>query len=129
MKKISSKVHGVLDYLGGIALIAAPMLFGFEDLGGAAVWIPRVLGVAFLLQALMTDYELGVVKVLPFSMHLMVDYLAAAFLAISPFLFNFADEDANVWMPHLVVGITYFVITMMTKSKVESHSVGRPSLA
>ncbi len=46
MRFIPTKVHGILDYVVGIALIAAPWLFGFAGMGGAPVVIPIVLGVA-----------------------------------------------------------------------------------
>jgi hypothetical protein len=65
-------------------LLAAPNLFGFAEVGGAAVWVPRVVGVIVLLQSICTRYELGLVKMLPMKMHLMNDYVASIFLAASP---------------------------------------------
>lgn len=43
MKIISTKTHGILDYLVGIILISSPWLLGFAD-GGAKMWIPVILG-------------------------------------------------------------------------------------
>jgi hypothetical protein len=123
MKIIPTKVHGILDYLGGIALLLAPNLFGFAEYGGAAVWVPRILGVAFLIMSLMTRYELGVVKIIPMSMHITVDIIASLFLAASPFLFGFNDEPANVWLPHVVVGIGYFIASLMTQTEPEDASL------
>ena len=117
MKVIPTFVHGIIDYVGGIALLAAPNLFGFADAGGAAVMIPRILGVIVLLQAISTRYELGVLKALPMKMHIMNDYIASLFLAASPWLFGFANGPSNQWMPHLVVGILDFVATLMTQSE------------
>jgi hypothetical protein len=117
MKIISTFIHGVGDYIGGIALLLAPNLFGFADVGGAAVMIPRVLGVIILLQAIMTRYELGLVKVLPMKVHLMNDYVASLFLAASPWIFGFNDEKANAWMPHLIVGISVFLFTLLTDNE------------
>ena len=34
MKPITTFVHGILDYTVGLALIAAPYLFGFVEVGG-----------------------------------------------------------------------------------------------
>jgi hypothetical protein len=116
MKIIPTFVHGIADYIGGIALLAAPNIFGFAEVGGAAVWIPRIVGIIVLLQSICTNYEVGLVKVLPMKMHLMNDYVASLFLAASPWLFGFADRPSNVWMPHVVVGVLVFVLTLMTQS-------------
>jgi uncharacterized membrane protein YtjA (UPF0391 family) len=116
MKVIPTFVHGIFDYIGGIALLAAPNIFGFAEVGGAAVWVPRILGVIILLQSLITAYELSIAKMLPMRMHLMNDYIASLFLAASPWLFGFAGGPANQWMPHLVVGVGYFFIALMTET-------------
>jgi hypothetical protein len=34
--------------------------------------------------------------------HLVIDYITGAFLALSPWLFGFSD---TVWLPHALVGI------------------------
>lgn len=115
MKIIPSFVHGILDYVVGLALLLAPNLFGFAAVGGPAVWVPRAIAIVVLLQTLMTDYELGAVKVLSLRMHLMADYVLSIFLAASPWIFGFKDQPQNVWMPHLVVGIAVFLVTLMTQ--------------
>jgi hypothetical protein len=96
-------------------LIFAPNIFGFAEVGGAAVFLPRLLGVIFILQALFTHYELGAFKVFPMKAHLAVDYVAAILLAISPWLFGFVQLAGNFWMVHVVVGIAYFVVTLLTE--------------
>jgi SPW repeat len=117
MKTIPTYVHGILDYIVGIALLIAPNLFGFASLGGPPVTIPRTIGILVLLQALFTNYELGLFKVLPMRFHLAVDYVLSIFLALSPWLFGFHNQTANVWMPHLIVGIAVFLVTLMTQTE------------
>jgi hypothetical protein len=117
MRIIPTKVHGILDYLGGILLLLAPNLFGFAEMGGAAVWIPRILGVAFIGMALLTRYELGALKMIPMSAHLIVDIVSSIFLAASPFLFGFSDEPSNVWLPHVIVGVGYLLVSLMTQTE------------
>jgi hypothetical protein len=114
---IPTKIHGVLDYLSGIALIAAPEIFGFAQVGGPAVMVPRVLGAMIIVMSLLTRYELGLFKVIPMPAHLLVDVIASIFLAASPFIFNFVNNPSNVWMPHLVVGIGYLIITLLTQTE------------
>jgi len=114
---LPTKVHGVLDYVVGLALILAPNIFQFADVGGPAVFIPRLLGVVLISYSLFTRYELGVIKVISMPYHLIVDFLAALFLALSPFLFGFSNKTANVWLPHVVVGIAVIVVVIVSKTQ------------
>jgi hypothetical protein len=117
MKMISTFVHGILDFGVVLVLVFLPNLFGFAHVGGAPVWIPRILAVIALLQSLATQYEFGLVKVLPMKIHLMSDYVLAIFLAASPWLFGFADRASNVWLPHVIMGLVIFGTTLMTKEQ------------
>jgi hypothetical protein len=107
MRFIPTRIHGVLDYLVGLLLIAAPWLLGFAD-GGAETWVPVALGVGALAYSVFTDYELGLVRRLPMPTHLLLDLGSGLLLAASPWLFGFADGTATtdgVWVPHLVLGL------------------------
>ena len=121
---IPTKVHGVLDYVVGVALILAPMIFGFAAFGGAAVVIPRILGIALIVYSIFTDYELGLIKALPMKAHLTIDFVAAAFLALSPWLFGFSGASLNVWLPHLVVGIVVILVVLASSSTPEYEKAG-----
>jgi hypothetical protein len=111
MRFIETKTHGYLDYIVGILLIAAPWIFDFA-MGGAETWIPVVLGAGMILLALMTDYELGAVRRISMRTHLTIDLISGALLAVSPWLFGFADD---VWGPHLIVGLLEIGASLMTK--------------
>jgi hypothetical protein len=112
---IPTKVHGALDYIVGLALIFAPMIFGFMDVGGPAVIIPMVLGVGLIVYSLFTKYEWGLVKVLGMPYHLIFDVVASIFLAASPFIFGFYTQAPNVWVPHVVVGIAVILVVIFSK--------------
>ena len=115
---LPTSVHGVLDYIVGIALIAAPWIFQFAYVGGAAVIIPIVLGIALIVYSLVTRYEWGIpgIKFLPMPYHLVIDFVAAVFLAASPWIFGFASRPLNVWLPHLVVGIAVIVVVLVSQT-------------
>jgi len=117
LRFIPTKVHGVLDYIVALALIFAPLIFGFQSIGGAAVIVPVVLGILLFIYSLLTRYEWGLVKVIAMPVHLMIDIVAAAFLTLSPFLFGFADEPANAWVPHVVVGLVVIVVVLFSKTQ------------
>lgn len=110
---VSTRLHGALDYVVGAALIAAPWIFQFSEHTAATV-VPIVLGALIIAQSLVTDYELSLARLLPMPAHLGVDVIGGAFLAASPWIFGFADETANVWVPHLVVGIVAVLLASVT---------------
>lgn len=117
LRFIPTKVHGALDYIVAIALIFAPMIFGFQSVGGAAVIIPIVLGIGLFLYSLFTNYEWGLVKVLGMPYHLIVDVVASVVLASSPFIFGFVKEAPNAWVPHVVVGLTVILVVICSKTQ------------
>jgi len=114
---LPTKVHGVLDYLVAVALLLAPNIFQFAGMGGPAVWIPRALGVVLILYSVLTNYEWGIFKVFAMPYHLVIDFLAALFLAASPFLFGFYHDSINVWLPHLVVGIAVVLVVLVSQTE------------
>jgi hypothetical protein len=112
LRFISTRTHGVLDYVVGALLIVVPYLLGFAD-GTAAQWVPQLLGLVAIGGALLTDYELGVMRVIPMPVHLMIDIGSGVLLALSPWLFGFADR---VLWPHLLVGIMEIGAGLTTRS-------------
>ncbi|MBC4018506.1 SPW repeat domain-containing protein [Siccirubricoccus deserti] len=116
MRFISTRTHGVIDYLMGALLIVAPYILGFAD-GTAAQWIPQIVGAVLIGAALMTDYELGAVRMIPMPVHLFLDVAAGALLAVSPWLFGFADR---VFWPHLILGLLEIGAGLMTRTTPET---------
>ena len=111
MRFLTTRVHGAIDYLWGIALMASPWLFGFGDVS-AATWVALVFGAGAILYSLLTAYELGLLKILPMPMHLILDGLGGVVLAASPFLFGFADR---VLWPHVLFGLFSVVACLVTR--------------
>jgi hypothetical protein len=120
MSAIPTRIHGALDYIIGLVLIAVPRLFGFAD-GGPATWAPIVIGVGILLVSMMTDYELGFARLIPMQMHLTFDSAAALLLTASPWLFGFASQAAA---PHVAFGVLTISTAFMTSTRAT-----RPAIA
>ena len=113
MGVISTRTHGVLDYLTALAIIVLPLflLFGAGAGAGAteaaardpytvAGWFLVGPGLALLGLSLLTRYELGAVKAIPMEAHLWTDAGLGLFLIAAPWLFGFADA---IWWPHVLV--------------------------
>jgi hypothetical protein len=113
MRFLPTRVHGVIDYLWGLALIATPWAFGFAD-GGRAQWTAIVFGIGAVLYSLFTDYELGAFRLLPMPLHLILDGAAGALLAASPWLLGFAQQ---VRWPHLAFGLFSVIASLITRTR------------
>lgn len=107
---ISIRTHAIIDYVVGIVLILAPYIFGFAT-GGPAQWVPMLLGAAIIIYSLMTRYDLALVHVIPFGVHLGLDAAGGLLLLVSPWLFGFSDV---IWWPHVVVGLAELGVVAMT---------------
>jgi hypothetical protein len=71
-----------------------------------ATWIAVLAGIAMIGMSAMTDYEGAfLAHAIPMRMHLLADMAVGAFLVISPWLFGFADQGANAWLPFVVIGL------------------------
>ena len=119
MKFISTKVHGVMDYMMGVLLIASPWIFGFADHNGMQLWTPVILGIMTIIYSLMTDYELGLSDNISMRTHLVIDFISGVLLAASPWLFGFADQ---VYLPHLILGIVELGAVLFTTTTVGGHA-------
>src|SRR5438105_15789901 len=118
---VPTGIHAYFDYIGGIGLLAAPFVFGFYSVGGAAAISPMVLGAGLILYSLLTNYELGIpgVKFIPMWMHLLFDFVASAFLALSPFLFGLINQSPNAWLPHIIAGVAVILLVLVTQTRYE----------
>ena len=71
-----------------------------------------MFGVWAIFYSVLTAYELGLLKILPMPMHLLLDGIAGIVLAASPFLFGFADQ---VLWPHLLFGLFSVIACFVTR--------------
>jgi hypothetical protein len=100
-----------VEYVLAALLIASPWLFGFAQLSPKAL-VPVLAGLVTALQCVSTDFELGIFRVLTFPRHLALDLGCGAFVAMSPWFFDFAE---SVWLPHLVLGLVQVAAAMTTR--------------
>ena len=119
MRFLPTRVHGVIDYIWGVVLLVTPYLLGFAD-WGAAHWILILFGLGAILYSLFTDFEVGLVRIIPMPLHLMVDGLGGILLAASPWLFGFADR---VYLPHLLFGLFAAVASLITAKEPADRGV------
>ena len=98
---ISTTLYGVINYVCAIVLISSPWLFGFAHLGGAALFMPMLIGWLQLIMAIFSDNPLGFIKIFPMQMHNCLDVLAGSFLLALPWTYDFSGK---IWWPHFLFG-------------------------
>jgi hypothetical protein len=104
-RPIDSTLHGATDYTAGTLLMTAfPKLAGIE--GTRSAGQIRIAGAIHAAYSTVTDYPLGVVKVLPYKAHLAMDALGAIALAATPFVTGQWKKGRDQWLPH--VGLCAF---------------------
>jgi hypothetical protein len=64
LRVIPTAVHGIIDYASSGALYTTPTLLGLNDMPPSARTLRLASGGA-VASSLLTDYELGVVKLIP----------------------------------------------------------------
>jgi hypothetical protein len=92
---ITKTIHAYLiDYPFAIILIAAPFVLKLGQSGPIAMWLSVVVGVAALLLPAVTDHPTGLVRIIPYWLHLRVDRAVGVLFVIAPFAFKFVGLDA-----------------------------------
>jgi SPW repeat len=110
MKLISSRRHGILDYLTVIAFALAPTVLW---LTGTAAWLAYTLAVAHLLVTLATDFDLGVAHLLPAAWHGRIELAVGLLLLVAPWLLGFSD-DATARTFCIAAGVVILIVWALT---------------
>src|SRR5690348_918170 len=92
---ITKSIHAYLiDYPVAIVLIAAPFVLKLGQSGPIATWLSVVAGIAALFLAALTDHPTGLVRIIPYWLHLWVDRAVGVVFVVAPFAFKFFGLDA-----------------------------------
>lgn len=111
-KVIDARKHGIIDYCHAAFFLTMAYVCRKSDRRAASAAL--LTGSFVLVESLLTDYPLGVKKVIPFRVHGQMDAAFAASSFMVPKLFGFSDSragsifKANSFVEAAVVGATDF---------------------
>jgi hypothetical protein len=116
MRVISTKTHGAIDYATGAGLLAAPALLSISGEPAAARAL-RAAGLAATAYSLLTDYEFGLLRIIPMPAHLAMDATSGVLVAASPWLFGFAGRGPRYRWPHVIIGLAEVLAALTSKTR------------
>jgi hypothetical protein len=109
-KPIDAALHGATDYTAGALLTTVfPRLAGIQ--GTPSARQVRLAGAIHAGYSTVTDYPLGVAKLLPYQAHLALDAIGALALAATPFVTGQFKRGTKYWAPH--VGVALFELSSL----------------
>ncbi len=108
--KINSKIHGIIDYLVVIFLWASPSLFGLSE---TTALFTYVLGGIHLVLTILTNFEFGLIKVIPFKIHGWIELLVSfALVGVAFYLGNLeGDLSRNFYLGFAAAVFLTFILT------------------
>ncbi|MEO9650337.1 MAG: hypothetical protein ABJ360_04490 [Roseobacter sp.] len=109
---ITKSIHAYLDYPVAIGLIAMPFLFGLGEVNMLAFWLSVVTGIAAFFLTVLTDHHLGLLRILPYRLHLAVDGIVGIVFVIAPLLLGFSGIE--FWY-YMALGVTVLVVVGLHK--------------
>ena len=110
MRFIDARIHGVLDIAIVFMFLLAPAVLG---LGGSPAAIAYVLAAVHLVLTLLTDFPMGIRKVIPFFVHGIVELLVGVFLVILPTIAGYGPGSPARRF-YTIIGATILVVWALT---------------
>jgi hypothetical protein len=108
----SAFVHGAVEYAASVLFVVAPFLFSFDSEAAKAISI--VVGVGLLVITASSELPTGLAKVIPITIHAVLDVVMAGFLIAAPFLFGFSDESGPTAF-FIALGLVHLLLTIGTR--------------
>jgi hypothetical protein len=101
-RPVDATLHGVVDYTAGTLLATVfPRLAGIE--GTRSAGQVRTAAAIHAGYSTLTKYPLGIVKLIPFQVHLAMDAAGAIALAATPFVTGQYKRGRSQWLPHVAL--------------------------
>ena len=98
IKFVTKSVHAWLDYPVALALITLPFVLGLGAGHPMAFWLSLATGSAALALTVLTDHQFGLIRVIPYPVHMAVDLLVGVTFLAAPLLFGFAGIEAAYYI-------------------------------
>lgn len=124
MRFIPTSVHGAIDHVVGPTLVLAPTLLRLGRTSPEAI-AAEAVGGSGVVYSNLTDYELSLKNVVPMKVHLALDAIGGATLALVPQLTGARRRGKKHWLPHFAIGVLEVGMAALTKTSPPKAKTGR----
>lgn len=121
---VTKNMHAYLDYPVAVSLMVMPFLLGLGGSNPAARWLSVATGVAAFVLTLLTDHKLGALRVVPYALHLAIDFAVAIVFLVAPLALGFAGIDAGYYWAN---ALAVFVVVSLHKPDGQRAPLGAAS--
>lgn len=122
MRFVTRKIHSLLDYPVALSLFAMPFILGLGATHPAAKWLSVATGVAAFVLTLLTDHETGMIRMLPYRLHVAVDRLVGVTFLAAPFVLGFGGLDAAYYWANAIAVLTATVALAAPESNAPARA-------
>ena len=113
MKKISSRVHGILDYFTVLFLLFSPSLFDMQTTGSVFTY---VLAIVHLILTVLTDFPAGAIKIIPLKLHGLIEIMVSIALIFVAVWFRSSGDNVSFYY-YLIFAIILFIVWTASEYK------------
>jgi len=91
MRFVPSLVHGVADYISGAAILVVPVIVQEPE---PARHVMMIIATLVLLNAVLTNYELGILPLFLLRLHLHIEAVLGILMIVLPFIVTLSLSTA-----------------------------------
>jgi len=103
---VTKTVHAWLDYPVAFSLMAMPFLLQLGASHPLAKWLSVGTGVAAFVLTVFTNHRLGLIQVIPYPIHLAVDFMVGVVFAVAPLILGFSGLDTGYYWANAAAVLT-----------------------
>ena len=125
---LNPRPHGYIDYAVVALLALAPTLFGFSETPSLICY--ALAGIQ-LMMSVLTAYPLGLIGLIPFTVHGMIEAVTAIGVAAMPWIAGFDHEPAarNFFLFSAVSLAAVYFLTNYKAAPAPRRGMRSPSMA
>jgi len=110
MRRLSGKIHGILDYATVLALVGVGLSGLFSPYFSHLI---IGLGIVHLLLTVLTKFEMGLMALIPLTLHGYVELIVSIALIPAPFVLGYSDETPAKYFTWIFATVVFalFLLT------------------